>query len=277
MDPIIIAPILVLFLSGIFAVLGLGGASIYVPIFFWLGIPIDMAILVGLSLNVITTAISSFNFHRVGLLTAKEYKSAAFIFAGAFLGAPLGVWFAQMLPPHIIIGLFALALFAIAVRMITWSKISKPKPRLAEGEAGFLEETGGQAAGVAMRRAAMGGTTGVLSGTLGIGGGVFLVPFLIESGMTPKRAAILSHVCTLLASILGLLGHLMFIGPINVALLLGTGIAAAIGSFFGSIALSKGHVSSGHIRSAFIVLLLLFAVMLTLNFFGIGGTTVLYD
>lgn len=294
LDILLLAPVIVLFLSALFAVLGLGGASIYVPIFFWLGIPLEQAILAGLFLNVLTTAVSSLNFHRHGLLSGREYKAALFIFAGAFLGAPVGVWLAQVLPPRVLIGIFALVLFAAALRM-HWPPARKPKSEVAESGAGFVEEAGGQAIGTAMRRAAaraaaegvpaaagrsvaMGSGSGVLSGTLGIGGGVFLVPFLIESGMQPKRAAILSHVCTLLASLLGLLGHLAFAGPPNLSFLFGTGAAAAVGSFTGSVFLAKGRVSAGHIRTAFVVLLFLFSIKLALDFFGIGGApVVLYD
>jgi uncharacterized membrane protein YfcA len=263
--------------------LGLGGASIYVPVFFWLGIPLEQAILAGLFLNVLTTAISSYNFHRHGLLSGREYKAAIFIFAGAFLGAPIGVWLAQVLPPRILIGIFAIVLFAAALRM-HWPPARKPKSEVAESGAGFVEEVGGQALGTAMRRAAvgrsvaMGSGSGVLSGTLGIGGGVFLVPFLIESGMQPKRAAILSHVCTFLASLLGLLGHLAFAGMPNLPFLFGTGAAAAAGSFIGSAFLAKGRVSAGQIRTAFVVLLFLFSIKLGMDFFGIGGApVVLYD
>lgn len=283
LDILLLAPVIVLFLSALFAVLGLGGASIYVPIFFWLGIPLEQAILAGLFLNVLTTAVSALNFHRHGLLSGREYKAALFIFAGAFLGAPIGVWLAQVLSPRILIGLFALVLMAAAVRM-HWAPVRRPQADVAESEAGFVEEAGGQALGTAMRRAAvgrsvaMGSGSGVLSGTLGIGGGVFLVPFLIESGMQPKRAAILSHVCTLLASLLGLLGHLAFAGPLNLSFLFGTGAAAVVGSFVGSVFLAKGKVSSAHIRAAFVVLLFLFSIKLGLDFFGIGGApVVLYD
>ena len=290
----LLIPLIVLVLSVFFAILGLGGASIYVPIFFWLGMPIEQAILTGLLINVFTTAVSSINFHRHGLLTRKDYKAALFIFAGAFLGAPIGVLLAQVLSPRIIIGLFSLVLFIMAVRM-RWPPARKPKTSLVEGEAGFVEEAGGQGLTAAMRRAAvsplasaapaaagrsvaLGSGSGVLSGTLGIGGGVFLVPFLIESGMTPKRAAIISHVCTLLASLLGLIGHVLVTGIIDPPLLAAVSAASIIGSFIGSIALSKGHVSSAHIKTAFIVLLFLFSIKLALDFFGLGGSpAMLYD
>ena len=48
----LLIPLIVLVLSVFFAILGLGGASIYVPIFFWLGMPIEQAILTGLLINV---------------------------------------------------------------------------------------------------------------------------------------------------------------------------------------------------------------------------------
>lgn len=278
-DYLLLAPLLVLFLSVLFAALGLGGASIYVPIFYWMGLPLESAIVSGLFINVVTTAISSYIFHRNGLLTAVDYKAAAFIFAGAFLGAPIGVMVAQLLPANYLLGLFAFVLLIAAVRMYSHpSHVKKQKDALiAEGEAGFVEEAGGQAMGVAMRRAAMGGSTGVLSGTLGIGGGVFLVPFLIDSGVHPRRAAVLSHVCTLLASIVGLAGHLL-VGSANLPFMLSAGVAASIGSAIGSHMLSVGKISGEQIKGAFIVLLVLFSIKLGLDALGFGGApAVLYD
>lgn len=303
MDFLLLAPFLVLVLSILFSTLGLGGASIYVPIFYWMGLPLESAIVCGLFINVLTTGVSSYVFHKNGLLTTIDYKAAAFIFAGAFLGAPIGVWVAQLLPSSYLLGLFALVLMLAAVRMYTYkghvpklkeASMKKEAPQI-DAQAGFMEEAGGQAVGVALRRAAlsgaaetgtlaigrsvtMGGGTGMLSGTLGIGGGVFLVPFLIDSGVHPRRSAILSHVCTLLASFVGLVGHLLIGAAVNLPFLLTTGAAAVIGSAIGSHLLSVGKISSAQIKGAFVVLLVLVAFKLGLDALGLGGApAIMYD
>jgi len=278
-DSLLLAPLLVLFLSVLFAALGLGGASIYVPIFYWMGLPLESAIISGLFINVLTTAISSYVFHRNGLLTSVDYKAASFIFAGALIGAPVGVAVAQLLPSNYLLGLFAFVLLLAAARMYSYPAHAKKQKDalLAESEAGFIEGAGLQAVGGALRRVAMGGSTGVLSGTLGIGGGVFLVPFLIDSGVHPRRAAVLSHVCTLFASLIGLAGHLI-VSSINLPFMLTTGVAAAVGSAIGSHMLSVGKISGEQIKLAFVLLLVIFSIKLALDALGFGGApTVLYD
>lgn len=266
MDVLFISFFAVLLLSGIFATLGLGGASVYVPIFFWLGIPLEIAIAAGLFINVVSTGISTINYHAGKLL---DIKAAFWILVGALLGAPIGVWLSAVLPPKIIIGLFSLVLLAGALRMAFGKITPKKKGALAEGEAGFIEELGASVFGIAIRRGAAGGATGVVSGTLGIGGGIFLVPFLIESGFSPKKAAVLSTFVVFFASLFGLLGHAL-VANLDYTFLVATGFAAFVGAFFGSKEMAEGRIKDGMIKKAFVLLLAIFGLKLAYDFFTIA-------
>lgn len=326
MDALFITVPLIVGLSAVFATLGMGGASIYVPIFYFLGIPLESAILAGLFINIITTAISTYTFHRHNLLGEKEYASAFWIFGGIIVGAPIGAFIANAIEPRIIIGIFSLVLLVAAARLqfVVAKKPSAQKAKKGKAKVkdevekkkgngffgaigGFFEEIGvkallvalvrgaaegwgrvASAAGlpaaaergaiVAVERSAVGGSTGAISGTLGIGGGIFLVPFLIETGTEPRRAAILSHICTLFSSVIGIAAHVYFGGmaAAKFEFMLWGGAAAAAGSLVGSTLMARGTVSGVQIRSAFVLLLLLLGIKLGLDFFGIGGNPIMF-
>lgn len=265
MDPTFISFLAVLLLSGMFSSLGLGGASAYVPIFFWMGIPIEAAIAAGLFINVVSTSISSFVYNTNRLI---DLKSAFWIIAGALLGAPLGVWLSANLPHRAIIGIFSAVLLLSAFRLF-WGrqKPQRKKPRATAGaKAGFLEELGASAATIALARGVAGGATGLVSGTLGIGGGIFLMPFLMDSGFTPKKAAALSTFVVFFSSVFSLIGH-MATKELDFAFIAITGIAAVVGSYFGSKKMAEGKMSDEMVKGAFAFLLLAFGLKLAYDFF----------
>jgi uncharacterized membrane protein YfcA len=59
----IIILLIVLIVSIIFSIVGLGGAIIYVPLFYWLGIPLEIAIPTALLLNCITAGSASLTYY----------------------------------------------------------------------------------------------------------------------------------------------------------------------------------------------------------------------
>lgn len=263
MDVIFSAMLVVLILSVVFSMLGLGGASIYVPIFFWLGIPLQVAIISGLFINVISTGIATINYHADKLL---DMRAAFWILVGALIGSPIGVWLSKTLPTQIIIGLFSLVLALAAIRMF----FSHPKPfkstALQQSEAGFIEEVGASIFITTALRGAAGGVTGIVSGLLGIGGGIFLVQFLVETGFPAKKAAALSTFVVCFASLFSLLNHAAF-GQLDFQLLLATGGAGGIGAFLGSRIMAQDKISEVFVKRAFALILMIFAVKLAYDFF----------
>jgi uncharacterized membrane protein YfcA len=262
MDPLLLSFLLVLALSGIFSLLGLGGSSIYVPAFLWMGFPLEVAIPTGLLLNMVTSGTSAFNCRKL-----IDLKAVSWIMLGSLIGAPIGALLSAFLPHQIIIGIFSLVLFAGAARMLLYKTKPSKKSALAGGEASLAEGPGASLPSIAARAGA-GAATGTLSGLLGIGGGLFLVPFLIESGVTPKKASIISHPVVFSASLFGLLGHLALLQNANTGLMLLTALAAFIGSFAGSWKMAHGRIDDALIKRAFTLLLLLFALKLAIDFFA---------
>lgn len=267
MDPVIIAFFVVLLLSGVFALLGLGGASLYVPIFIWLGIPIEAAVPAGLFLNIVTSGTASFNYRKM-----LDMKAVSWIIVGALVGAPFGAWLSAILPHQVLIGIFSIVLFAGAYRMLFWKpKEAKSGLKLKESEAGFVEEVGASVSAIATRGTA-GGATGTVSGLLGVGGGIFLVPFLIESGFAPKKASVFSHPVVFSASLVGLLSHVAVAPALNYGLMLLTGAAAFVGAFIGSWKMAQGGIVNDElIKKAFSLILILFALKLAIDFATFQG------
>src|SRR5659263_7764 len=80
--------ILIAFLISIlFSLLGLGGAIIYTPLFFWLGFDILTAITMALFLNMITTASASITYLKQQLV---DKKFAFPLISTSIIGALLG-------------------------------------------------------------------------------------------------------------------------------------------------------------------------------------------
>lgn len=172
---------------------GGGGAIFAVPLLVYgLGIPPREAVGVSL-LTVGSTAL-------VGLGQRAWYGMVEFptglLFALAgMVGAPLGSWLAEQIPEAVLLGLFAVLMLGIAVRM--WRKAAEPAapllilmdehagPACRRDAEGKLRLTSKCAALLGL----VGLGAGVLSGLFGVGGGFIIVPALIMfSGMGMQRA-----------------------------------------------------------------------------------------
>jgi uncharacterized membrane protein YfcA len=264
----------VLVFSSIFATLGLGGACFYVPIFLWFGIPLNAAVPAGLFLNIITCSVAWYNCRKMF-----DLKTVFWIFIGTAIGAPLGAWLSTIIPQKIIIGIFAIVLSAGACLMFFWKK--KNDSAIVEETAYISSRQLNQ-----IKKVLVGAATGIISGLLGIGGGLFLVPFLIACGFAPNRAAAISFPIVFFASALGLLSHIavatqfdvckfheftyscdQIAGHLDYNLMLLTGAAAFIGAFAGSWKMAQAGVANEEpIRRAFAIMLAIFAIKLAYDF-----------
>ena len=75
---------------------------------------------------------------------------------------------------------------------------------------------------------------GVMSGLLGVGGGIVIVPFLIfVYGVPTKQSAGTTGLVVIFSSLFGVLGHSAF-GHLDYALILPAVIAVAIGGTLGA-------------------------------------------
>jgi uncharacterized membrane protein YfcA len=167
-------PTLALGLTGLFLLMallyssvGLGGGSGYLAAMALLGVAPDRFRIIALTLNVVVSAIGLVKFARAGhfngrLLFPFVLASVPLAFVGGYFTLP-----AQLF--RLVVGV---ALIWAAVLLI-W-KPPKPEGQVKSAPPPWVSM-------------AVGGAIGLLSGLIGIGGGVFLAPFLILRGWASAR------------------------------------------------------------------------------------------
>ena len=184
------------FASGL---LGVGGCFIMIPVQYWvytsMGIDPKLAILTAFGTNlavVFPTAISgAYGHSKRG---AVLWRAAIVLGITGAIGAVIGSIIAAHLPAKVLAVAFGLAILAGAIRMLT----AKP-PK--------VEEKPNENPGVL---AAWGIVLGIVTGIIGIGGGVLMVPVmavLLRFGM--HRAVGSSTAVMIFTSIGGLTGYIL--------------------------------------------------------------------
>ncbi len=148
--------------------LGVGGCFIMVPVQYWvltsMGLDPGTAILVAFGTNlavVLPTAISgAWGHHRKG---AVVWRAAVTMGTAGFFGALFGGYIATLIPGEWLTTLFGLAIFLSAIRMLT------AKPPVVEKKP--VDDV--------LIFILWGIPLGIVSGIIGIGGGVLLIPVMV--------------------------------------------------------------------------------------------------
>jgi uncharacterized membrane protein YfcA len=239
---LLLASVVVVVFSALLSMAGLGAAFLFVPFFYWMGVPLREAMATALLLNAISLAFASAVFIQGGLV---RFRAAMPILAAAVMLSPLGAWSSQYVPRDILLWLFAAFLVFAGVMMLFY----RPVPRNPGGRDGLREATLG---------AGVGGFAGYLGGLLGVGGGNFIVPVLTWLGYDPKVAAGTTGFVVVFASAAGFLGHAS-LGGLNPTFLAATGAAAIVGALAGSW-LARFKLSSAQLKRVIGVLLWAIAI-----------------
>lgn len=169
----------------LYSTTGHGGGSGYIAIMALLGLAPHEIKPLALEMNIIVSSVATFQFYRAG-----HFKQALFLpfILGSLPLAMLGGYL--QLPTHWFNLLMGLALIFAALRIA----IKRPAglPALAPNF------------GMAILA---GAAIGLLSGLIGVGGGIFLTPLLLLLGWAnPRQAAAVSAPFILLNSLSGLAG-----------------------------------------------------------------------
>lgn len=235
----LLSVILLAFLIAVlFSMLGLGGAIVYTPFFFWSGLPLLTAIPMALLLNAITTASASLTYLKEKLV---DTRVAFPMISTSIIGAIAGSYIAQRMDAKLIILLLSIVLFSAGLRLLFFNSIGFSF-RLKEKETIVL------GAGAAF-------LMGVASAIVGIGGGTFIVPLLLVLGFETKNAAATSSFVITFMSLSGFLSYLGFGEQmLDIRMLLYAGIAAFTGAQVGSRIFRRA--SSRAIERMFAVVLL---------------------
>ena len=231
------APVVLLF-SAVLSMAGLGAAFLFVPFFYWLGVPLAEAMPTALLLNFVSLAFASIVYVRSKIV---DFRAAVPIAVAAVILSPLGAQATRLADKNVLLWLFAAFLVFAGSMMLFY----KPKPRqLRSGPS-----TTALSAGV-------GGIAGFFGGLLGIGGGNFIVPVLNWLGFDPKVAAGTTAFVVVFASLAGFLGHTS-LGGLDYTFLGVMALAAIGGALLGAY-LMRYKLSSAQLKR--IIGLVLFVV-----------------
>lgn len=245
--PIIVIAFLI---SALFSILGLGGAIIYTPLFFWLGIPLLAAIPMALLLNMITTASASITYLKQQLV---DKKTALPMILTSILGALTGSYFASRVETGILILLLSIILLIAALRILLFNNIGLT---IKDGKNKRIR-TG----------ACLAFIFGIISSLVGIGGGTFIVPLLLILGLKIKNAIATSAFIITFTSLSGFAGHLVFsTQTLDLEILFYAGLSAFAGAQIGSKIIFE-RVSSKSISNLFALILLFVAGKLLYGLF----------
>lgn len=225
---LIAAPVVFLF-SGLTAMAGIGAAFLFVPFFYYLGVPLSEAAPAALLLNAVSLSLATINYWRGHLI---DWRVALPVAAIAVVFAPIGA----RLTPHVdkttLLIFFAVFLAFAGAMMLFYQ--SQARSQNASSEKIWLVGAG------------VGSTAGFIGGLLGVGGGNIIVPALNWLGLDAKRASATSAVAVVFSSLAGFLGHAT-VGKMDTTFLGILGLMAAGGSLAGS-QLMKEKLSNSQLK-----------------------------
>jgi len=236
----VVSAFLVFIFSGLLAMAGLGAAFLFVPLFYYLGVPLAEATPTALLLNVVSLLFATVNYWRGKLI---NWRVGVPVLVTAVILSPLGARLTPHVDTKLLLGMFA-AFLVFAGSMMLFFQARKRDKELGRA----VEVSAG---------ASVGGVAGFLGGLLGVGGGNFIVPVLNWLGLDPKVAAGTTALVVVFSSFSGFLGHATLGGldPLFIGL---TAVMAAAGSIVGS-QLMKTKLSSSQLKRTIGVLLWLIA------------------
>lgn len=252
---LLIAIISVFLISLVFSMFGQGGGSLYTPTLFLLGYAALVSISTSLVLNLVTAVSATLIYYRNGLVDLK--LSSAFV-PGICAGSLVGGAATNYIDSTILMWGFVAFLIAAGARMVytLWEKKDEKR------ECPIVLTTKMLTLIILFSFA-----VGVLSGLLGVGGGIVIVPFLIFLCKHPtKESAGTAAFVVIFSSIFGVIGHSV-VGHLDAELILATVIAVFVGAQIGARYMVRAR--SEIIKVGFGIIMWVFAVQLVLRLSGV--------
>ncbi len=227
---------LTLVLSTVFAMGGVGSAIGLVPIFSMLEMPLNLAKALGLFVNTASTITASVMNFRRGVL---EIGFAVPLVISILVATPIGAWSSQYVPRGVI-EVMLVAFLLVAAFLMLFSKrstvVTYDRPWVL-----YL----------------IGGSVGVISGMLGVGGGSLMMPALILLGFDAKKAARAISFVIPFSSAGAFFTYLSFT-DMDWALLGVVAVAAILGGYLGE-RIMHNNLKASQVKKLIAFLLLLLA------------------
>lgn len=232
----LVSAAVVFLFSGLMAMAGLGAAFLFVPLFYYMGVPLAEATPTALLLNVVSLLLAAINYWRGHLV---NWRVGLPVLVAAVILAPLGARLTPLVDRQLLLSLFAAFLVFAGAMMLFY----RTRPR-TQTPGWRVELSVGSAVGSA---------AGFLGGLLGVGGGNFILPVLNWLGLDAKTAAGTTALVVVFSSFSGFLGHATLGGldPLFIGLM---AVMAGGGSIVGS-QLMKNRLSSAQLKRIIGVLL----------------------
>jgi len=236
----LVSAVIVLFFSGLLAMAGLGAAFLFVPLFYYLGVPLAEATPTALLLNAVSLSFATITYWRARLI---NWRVGVPVLVTAVILSPLGARVTPYVAKTLLLALFAAFLVFAGFMMLFF------EPKKRDHEMNRAVEVGAGAG--------VGSVAGFLGGLLGVGGGNFIVPVLNWLGLDAKVAAATTALVVVFSSLSGFLGHAT-LGGIDPLFIGVNAMMAAIGSIIGA-QLMKAKLSSAQLKRVIGILLWLIA------------------
>jgi hypothetical protein len=206
----------------VFSMFGQGGGSVYSPLLILLGYLVLVSTSTSLFLNLITSLSAGYIFYRNKMI---DFKASLLFVPGIGLGAFIGGALSAFVETAYILWLFVIFLSVVGARMVYtyWEK--------GKTEGTYPEHLSTE---MMVLIILFSFAVGFISGLLGVGGGVFIVPFMVYVCKYPtKFAAGSSHLIISFSAFFGIVGHAAF-HSLDLLLIAATGITVLIGGNLGA-------------------------------------------
>ena len=190
-----------------------------------------------LALNIVVASVALFNYLKAGHLSFRISVPLLISVPFAFIGGSI------MLPEKTLILVFVIALFsASAMLLLSGNQIKIRQEKIRKLNLSISR--------LSLITLPLGAILGTVSGLVGIGGGIWLSPILILTGLAnPKTAAASASFFILTNSISGLVAHSIS-REVDFALILPLAFVVLLGGFLGS---RLGAFKLSHEKLIFII------------------------
>ena len=198
-------------LTYFFALSGKGAAAFLVPVFVWLGMPINSAKSVALLSNTISLSAVTFDNFRANRL---DLKLGLPIIIGSFVFAPVGAYISTFIERDVVMWMFAIFLIYAGVSALIPKKADAKSCHERQPKLVYLS--------------VIGAIAGLVSGLLAVGGGGIISALMLLMGCKAKKISMITALAVPFSSFSGFVtyavgGHISWpvLGTVATASLLG--------------------------------------------------------